>query len=469
MGNGTKHLRKELGILGVTSITAGIVIGAGVFVVTGIAAKYAGALTWVSYAIGAIPVILVGLSTIMLNLMYPVEGGESYVYPTRVVNKYAGFLSGWAMWLALIGPVAITAKAFIMYVNALPGLETKLNVVAGGVIVTIAFFIINWIGLKTVKVIQNILFLFMVAGLGIYIILGLPHLNSEYLAMGAPGGFSGVWKGASLLIFAYAGLTLAADLGEEAKDPAKTITWGIILGITIPAILYIGAAFVSTGVIPMDEFAGSDAPFATVAGKYMGTFGVTFIILVAWAAILSSHNAEQTVGTRILFGTSRDKILPQSFTVINKFGVPSNALILTAAVAIFLIISGTIQLVAEIVVAMFLYNWIITHVAVLMAPKTQPELFENARFKLNGWKAIFPVAGIIISVALLIYQGPKALLYSAIWLAIGSIFYFIGYRSKKEEVDKLITEWPRDRYLEPTSQKTSDYSDPAKSQALDQA
>ena len=446
MANGEKHLRKELGVLSVTSITAGIVIGAGVFVITGIAAKYAGALTWVSYAIGAVPVILVGLSTVMLNLMYPVEGGESYVYPTRIVNNYAGFLSGWAMWLALIGPVAITAKAFIIYVNALPGLDLKLNIVIGGVIVTLVFFIINWVGIKTVKVIQNILFLFMVAGLAIYIILGLPHLSSEYIAMAAPKGFSGVWKGASLLIFAYAGLTLAADLGEEAKDPAKTITWGIILGVTVPAILYIGAAFVSTAVIPWNEFAESDAPFAAVAGKYMGAFGVTFIILVAWAAILSSHNAEQTVGTRILFGTSRDKILPKAFTAINKFGVPSSALILTAAVSIFLIISGTIQLVAEVVVAMFLYNWIITHVAVLMAPKTQPELFGNAPLKLNGWKAIFPVLGIIISAALLIYQGPKALIYSAIWLAIGSVFYFIGYRSKKKEIDELISEWPRDRY-----------------------
>ena len=446
MANGEKHLRKELGVLSVTSITAGIVIGAGVFVITGIAAKYAGALTWVSYAIGAVPVILVGLSTVMLNLMYPVEGGESYVYPTRIVNNYAGFLSGWAMWLALIGPVAITAKAFIIYVNALPGLDLKLNIVIGGVIVTLVFFIINWVGIKTVKVIQNILFLFMVAGLAIYIILGLPHLSSEYIAMAAPKGFSGVWKGASLLIFAYAGLTLAADLGEEAKDPARTITWGIILGVTVPAILYIGAAFVSTAVIPWNEFAESDAPFAAVAGKYMGAFGVTFIILVAWAAILSSHNAEQTVGTRILFGTSRDKILPKAFTAINKFGVPGNALILTAAVSVFLIISGTIQLVAEVVVAMFLYNWIITHVAVLMAPKTQPELFGNAPLKLNGWKAIFPVLGIIISAALLIYQGPKALIYSAIWLAIGSVFYFIGYRSKKKEIDELISEWPRDRY-----------------------
>ena len=96
MANGAKHLRQELGILSVTSITAGIVIGAGVFVITGIAAKYAGSYTYVSYAIGAVPVLLVGLSTIMLNLMYPVEGGESYVYPTRVVSHYAGFLSGWA-------------------------------------------------------------------------------------------------------------------------------------------------------------------------------------------------------------------------------------------------------------------------------------------------------------------------------------------------------------------------------------
>jgi APA family basic amino acid/polyamine antiporter len=450
MANGEKHLRKELGVLGVTAITAGIVIGAGVFVVTGIAAKYAGAWTWISYAIGAVPVILVGLSTVMLNLMYPVEGGESYVYPTRIVNKYAGFLSGWAMWLALIGPVAITAKAFIMYVNALPGLDTKFDVLIGGVIVTLVFFIINWIGIKTVKIIQNFLFIFMVAGLVIYIILCLPHLNMENITMAAPQGFAGVWKGASLLIFAYAGLTLAADLGEEAKDPAKTISWGIALGVTIPAILYIASAFVSTAVIPWQEFAGSDAPYAAVAGKYMGTFGVTFIILVAWAAILSSHNAEQTVGSRILFGTSRDKLLPKAFAAINKFGVPSNSLILTAAVAVFLIISGTIQLVAEIVVAMFLYNWIITHVAVLMAPKTQPDLFKNAPLKLSGWKAVCPVAGIIISASLLIYQGPKALIYSAVWLAIGSIFYVVGYRTKKEEVDKLIGEWPRDRYLEAT-------------------
>jgi len=97
---------------------------------------------------------------------------------------------------------------------------------------------------------------------------------------------------------------------------------------------------------------------------------------------------------------------------------------------------------------MFLYNWIITHVAVLMAPRTQPELFEKAPMKLNGWKAIFPVIGIIISVALLIYQGPKALLYAAVWMAIGTVFYFVGYRTKKDEVDKLIVEWPRDRYLE---------------------
>ncbi|MGC9325899.1 MAG: APC family permease [Desulfomonilia bacterium] len=448
MGTTEKHLRRELGVLGVTAITAGIVIGAGVFVITGIAAKYAGPLTWISYAIGAVPVILVGLSTVMLNLMYPVESGESYVYPTRVIHKYVGFLSGWAMWLALIGPVAITAKAFIMYTNALPGLQTQLNVIIGGVIVTLIFFIVNWLGIKTVSIIQNILFIFMVAGLAIYILLGLPNMSMENLTMASPMGFSGVWKGASLLIFAYAGLTLAADLGEEAKDPARTITWGIVLGVTIPAILYILSAFVSTGVIPWEEFANSDAPYATVAAKYMGSFGVTFIIIVAFAAILSSHNAEQTVGARILFGTSRDKILPKSFTSINRFGIPGNALILTAAVAIFLIVSGTIQLVAEIVVAMFLFNWIITHVAVIMAPKTQPILYEKAPLKLNGWKAIFPWVGIIISVSLLLTQGWKALLYFVVWLAIGTVFYAIGYSQRKEEINKLIIEWPRDRYLE---------------------
>ena len=111
MAQGKRELRRQLGVLDVTAITAGIVIGAGVFVITGIGAKYAGALTWVSYAIGIIPVVLVGLSTIFLNFLYPVEGGESYVYPTRIVSKPLGFLSGWGMWLALIGPIAICASS----------------------------------------------------------------------------------------------------------------------------------------------------------------------------------------------------------------------------------------------------------------------------------------------------------------------------------------------------------------------
>jgi len=233
----------------VTAITAGIVISAGVFVITGAGAKYAGSLTWLAYAIGAIPVILVGFSTVYLNLMYPVEGGESYVYPTRIVSKVAGFLSGWGMWLALIGPVAITAKAFVAYVNALPSMKMQLNIIGFAVIVTVGFFIINWIGIKTVSIVQNILFIFMVLGLLVYIGVGLPKIDPAHIRLGAPMGFSGIMKATSLLIFSYAGLTLAADLGEEAKNPAKTISWGIILGIIIPAVLYIFSAFESTAII----------------------------------------------------------------------------------------------------------------------------------------------------------------------------------------------------------------------------
>ncbi len=449
MADAKRELKRQLGILDVTAITAGIVIGAGVFIITGIAAKYAGSLTWVAFAIGIIPVLLVGLSTIFLNLMYPVEGGESYVYPTRIVSKPLGFLSGWGMWLALIGPVAITAQAFISYVNALPGIPFKITIMAGAVVVTIVFFIINWIGIKVVSIVQNILFIFMVAGIVIYIILAIPHLNGANISMGSPMGFSGIMKAASLLIFAYAGLTLAADLGEEAKDPAKTITWGVILGAIIPAVLYVGSAFVSTAVMPWDKFAAADAPYAAVASTYMGPIGVTFIVIVAWAAILSSHNGEQAVGARILFGLTRDKIFGGKIVSINKFGVPSFALIATVVVTLFLIITGSIQLVAEIIVAMFLYNWIITHVGVIMAPKKYPDLYK----KLPGMYQkklfmIFPVIGILVSAYLLYLQGWKALLYGVIWMAVGLIAYFIGYLKKKEEVDKLMSEWPRERYFD---------------------
>lgn len=117
-------------------------------------------------------------------------------------------------------------------------------------------------------------------------------------------------------------------------------------------------------------------------------------------------------------------------------------------VALFLISSGTIQLVAEIIVAMFLYNWIVTHIAVIMSRFRYPELYKNMARGFRGAFIIIPIIGILVSGYLLILQGWKALLFAAIWMAIGAIVYLIRYNQKKDEINKLITEWPRDRYFE---------------------
>jgi APA family basic amino acid/polyamine antiporter len=442
-----RELRKKLNTLDVTAITAGIVIGAGLFVVTGIGAKYAGSYVWVSYLIAAIPCFMVAFSTSMLAQMYPVESGESYVYPTRIVSHLWGFLSGWGMWLGVIGLVCVTAKAFILYLNALPQTETQISMIGGAVIVLLIFCFINYVGIRTVSVVQNILFIFMVGGIAIFILWGLPHISAALVFKGAPMGFNGIMKGASILIFAYTGLTLAADLGEEAKDPKKTIPRGMFFGVSVPTVLYTLLALVSVGVMAWDDFAAANAPVASAATQFMGPAGVTFIIVVAFAAILSSHNGEQSIATRIFFGLSRDKIITGAFTRINKFGIPHYALFLSGAVALFLIVTGTIQLVGEILNSMFLFNWIITHLCIFMLPKKWPKMYEEAEFKLSGWKTIVPIIGLVSSVVLLVYQGWLALTYSAIWLAIGAVVYYIGLSRRKEEVKALLSEWPYGRYL----------------------
>ena len=447
-----RKLRRSLGVFDVTAIVSGIIIGAGVFAITGFAAKYAGALTWVSYIIGAIPVTLAGISTVALNLFYPVEGGESYVYPTRLVSKFFGFLSGWGMWLAILGPVAITAYVFVLYTNMLPGLPFQFPIIGLALLVCAVFFFINWAGVKTASVIQNILFIIMVAGLAIYVVVGLFHINMDYVTMGSPGGWGGVMKGASMLIFAYGGLTLAADLGEEVKEPVThTISLGIILGIIIPTLLYASSAFVSTAVVPWNEFAASSAPYALVAER-MGIGGLLFIVIVAWASLLTSHNGEQAVASRIMFGLSRDKIITGKLTWINKHGIPGFALITTVLVAAFLIVfmalSGTLEVVADGIVTLFLYNWILTHIAVLMEPIKYPELYEKCPMHISrGWKAIIPIAGIISSVVVLPFLGWQALVFGVILFSIGAVVYCIGYGRNRSEVDKLISEWPRERYF----------------------
>jgi len=441
-----RRLRKELGVLDATSIVAGIIVGAGLFIITGIAAKYAGALVWLSYLIGAVPVILIGITTASLSTFYPVEGG-SYVYPSRILHPILGFLTGWSMWLAIIGPIAITAKAFISYLNALPGISWEVPVVAGAVLVTIVFLVINYLGIKVVAWVQNALFLFLVAGTLAFSFWGLFHINVSYLSLGSPLGLGGVLKAASLLIFSYAGLTIATDIGEEVKSPS-VLPKAVLLGALIPIVLYTLSSFVCVGVLPWDKFASSEAPYAAAASTFMGPLGITFVILVAWAAILTSHNGEQATAARVAFALSRDKILP-GLHKINRFGIPHVALILGAVIAIFLILTGTVELVAEIVVAAFLFEWMTFHLCIFFLPRKHPEMYRKTKFfKLEGWKLIFPATGLAISVYFFFLQGARALMYFGIWLAIGLLIYFIRVSQNKEEIMRLIREWPRGRYLE---------------------
>jgi APA family basic amino acid/polyamine antiporter len=96
---------------------------------------------------------------------------------------------------------------------------------------------------------------------------------------------------------------------------------------------------------------------------------------------------------------------------------------------------------------MFLYNWIITHLAVIMSRSRYPDLYKNMPKRFKGAFLIIPVLGIVVSGYLLILQGWKALLFAAIWMAVGAIVYFLRRAAKREEIDKLITAWPRDRYF----------------------
>jgi APA family basic amino acid/polyamine antiporter len=440
-----RRLRRALSLLDVTSIIAGIVVGAGLFVVTGIAAKTAGSYVWISYLIGAIPVVLIGLTTVSLSSFYPVEGG-SYVYPSRILHPFAGWLSGWGMWIAILGPVCITAMAFIEYLNKIPGIA-PVSVAGGACIVTVIFFFINYFGVKLMARVQNVFFIFLVAGTLIFSFWGLPHISSANLHLGSPAGMGGVMAAASLLIFSYSGITIATDIGEEVADP-KILPRAVILAVIIPVVLYVFSSFVCVGLIPWDKFAASSAPFADAAEYAMGPGGLIFIIVVAWAAVLTSTNAEQATAARVAFGLSRDKIIP-GMARINKYGIPALALIVGDLIAIFLITTGTIELVAKIVVCAFLFEWITFHLSVLRLPKKFPDMYRETKFwKLDGWKLCIPIIGLGISIYFFILEGPVAIGYFAVWLAIGSIIYFVGLSKNKSEIKSLVKEWPRERYLQ---------------------
>src|SRR3989344_4753485 len=283
------QLKKELGLFQLTLAGIGVILGAGIYALIGVASGVAGNALWLSFIIGAVIAMLTGFSYAELSSMFKKDAGE-YDYIEYGLNKKIAFLIGITIIFAGIVTAATVSLGFAGYFSAI----FKTPLVLTALIVTLVLSFINYYGIKQSSWFNSVSTVVETLGLLIIIALGFKYIGSvNYLEM--PNGFNGVLQATALIFFAFLGFDNIIKLAEETKDTRKVMPKAIILSIVISSIIYILVAISAVSILGWNALSTSSAPLADVAAKSF--CGVAFLVLAVIALFSTSNTVLITLVT----------------------------------------------------------------------------------------------------------------------------------------------------------------------------
>ena len=434
------ELRRELGLKEVIATVVTSVIGGGLFLTTiQIQDKIPiGSSIIFSYMLAAIPALFIALCYAVLSSALPSSGGE-YIFISRIVDPFIGFIVTWARWFAMIaviaamsvGDIAILTHFFniIHMENTSAFISTYIQFIA--IVLVLVFLIVNFRGVKLYGRIQTIMFVLLMIGIVSLIVFGLPHVSFSNLTASFNPDLSLIIQASSLIFFSYIGFSAITDAGDEVKDAEKTLPRGIIISIFTIALVYILVALIIYGSMSPSYYSSYDfsqGSIADVASSFLPFIIAAFVAFAGSIAIISDINPTILSTSRLTFAWARDRIVPEKLTELNKYNVPKWTLLVNGivAIAIVLLAKAFIEAVMMINMAVLLI-FITISITALILPYKHPEIYEKAKFKIK----ILPIiglAGLITSSLFLVSilrlnEAMSGFLLLLAWITAGCLIY----------------------------------------------
>lgn len=432
---------KDLTILGI-----GAVIGAGIFVLTGIAAaKYAGPAIVVSFILAGIACGLAAMCYSELASMIPVSG-SAYSYAYATMGELMAWIIGWDLVLEYALASSTVAIGWAGYLTSfldnfgvhLPTYLTTAylaNPEAGFINLPAVAIILLLTGLLVIGIRQSAIFNFVMvliklSVIVVFIVAGAGHIQAENWSNFTPFGFGGVLTGAGVIFFAYIGFDAVSTAAQEAINPQKDVPIGIIASLAVCTLLYILVAGVLTGIISYTEL-NVAAPIA-LAVDHVGMSWLSPIIKIAAIAGLTSVMLVLLMGqSRIFFSMAKDQLLPPLFAQVHpKFQTPHLSTILVGVAVSLLAGFMPIEKLGELVSIGTLFAFVLVCGGVWILRVSHPEMERH--FKCPAVPYV-PVAGILVCLGLMAGLPFDTWVRLFVWLLIGFLIYF-GYGIKHSQL-----------------------------------
>jgi APA family basic amino acid/polyamine antiporter len=452
------RLRRHLSGLDLTVFGVGVIIGTGIFVLTGVVAKTtAGPAVAISFVIAGVVCGLAAVCYAEFASTVPVAG-SAYTFSYATLGELVAWIIGWDLVLELALGAATVSVGWSGYLNQLlgdlgiplpdsiAGDTATVNVPA--IVIALVMTGVLILGIKlssqvtSVIVAIKVAIVLLVIGVGIFYVqadnytpfvppaepteagsgLTAPLIQTLFGFAPSTFGIGGIFAGAAIVFFAFIGFDIVATAAEETKNPKKDLPRGIIGSLAICTVLYVAVSLVVVGMQHYTELSTA-APLAD-AFRSVGLPFFSGVISVGALAGLTSVVMILMLGqSRVLFAMSRDRLLPRGLAAVHpRYGTPYKITLITGAVVALLAGFVPLDTLAELVNIGTLFAFVLVSLAVIILRRTRPDLPRSFRVP---WVPFLPILSALACLYLMLNLPGETWVRFVVWMVLGVVLYFV--------------------------------------------
>ena len=422
------ELERTIGLAGGLTIGIGTMNGAGIFVFPGLAAERAGPAASLSFLIGGTIALLVALPAAELATAMPRSGG-GYFFISRGLGTAAGAIVGLSLWLGLVFASAFYLVGLGAYASAAIaeiGIELTTNLaVPLGVAFAVGLTGASIAGTENSATLQN----YIVGGLLVILAVFLTYGGLDALGVFGretvpevffPRGHLPVLSTAGLVFTSYLGFAQVATVAGDIKNPGRSLPIAMVGSVIIVTVLYVVTIFVATSALGAETLGTfGETAIVEVARELLGEPGAVAILVAGVLATISSANASILSASRTVYALSRDAILPDRAGTLNlRYGTPHVALLAAGGPIAVLVLTGQVELLAEVASFLHLLMYGLIGVTVIVLRRRGPEWYQPS-YKMPG-VPVLPIIAMLASFGLALQMQLGA-------IAIGLFVMVVSY------------------------------------------
>jgi amino acid transporter/nucleotide-binding universal stress UspA family protein len=444
------RLNREMSLMDVTLIGVGAMIGAGIFVLTGIAAGVAGPALILAFALNGFVTLFTAMAYAELGSCFHDAGG-GYLWAKEGLPRWNGFLAGWMSWFAHAVACSLYALGFGAYFGyvfkefgiVLPhwGMISPDKLLAA--LIAFLFAYVNFRGASETGKVGNlvtmtkIVILMIFVGFGLNLLIGRPDWKAG-LTPFFPHGWGGVFKAMGLTFIAFEGYEVIAQCSEEIRNPKKNIPRAVFLSIAIVLPIYLLVGITALGAVRPAHLTSWDylalykeTALVELARQFFKGGGV-MILIGGLISTMSALNATVYSSSRVAFAMGRDRNFPTFFSKVHsKNFTPHWAIMVSSALIILMAISLPIEDVASAADVMFLLLFLQVNLAMIRLRKKRPDLERGFIVPLYPWLSLLGILMLLFLALYMFNYSPTAWFVTIAWIFLG-IGAYKGYASKRE-------------------------------------